>query len=164
MTQILFPVGRMIGGSAYEARPKLDNNKQPVLNKDGTPAKSFSIGIAIPKGSEQHWSQASYVNKKGELIEWGKSIYNEGTTAYETMAQHPSFAWKITDGDSSIPDKNGKPQNSKIGYPGNWVIWFSHSWAPKLVNSNGSHELTERDAIVPGYFRSEEHTSELQSL
>ena len=142
MAKILFSPGRMIGGSAYEPRVTLDNNKQPKIGKDGQPEKKFNIGIAIPKAGEQHWSQT----------EWGKVIWNEGATAYEALAQHPSFAWKITDGDSPIPDKNGKPQNSKVGYPGNWVVWFTQSWAPKLVNANGSHELTERDAIVPGYF------------
>lgn len=142
MTDVLFPVGRMIGGSVYKAAPKLDNFGKPKLNADGTPATAFNFGVAIPKKGEQHWSQTP----------WGALIVAEGQRAYPSLYQNPTFAWKIKDGDSTAPNKNGKIMREQEGCAGNWIIWFSQTWAPKLVTDKGQVPLIEPEAVVPGYY------------
>lgn len=141
---ILFPVGRMIGGSMYKPQPKTDRKtKQPVMARDGvTPVVSYSFGLAIPKQGEVHWSQT----------QWGAIIKSVGDTANPGISQRPDYAWKIIDGDSTIPNTKNKRPADQEGYKGNWVIWFSQGWAPKLVNANGTIDLTEPDSVMPGYF------------
>ena len=141
-TEILFPVGRMVGGNLYKPNPVLlDDGKTPKMQKDGiTPAVSYSLGLAIPKGHETHWNQTV----------WGAIIWKEGETAYPGQCLAPTFAWKITDGDSVIPNKRNKRPCDQTGYPGHWVLWFNRGWAPKLVDSTGTVELLEPESIVPG--------------
>lgn len=140
MTEILFPVGRMVGGSMYTAQAKKDSFGKPVL-KDGQPVTSYSFGVAIPKTQAQ-W----------QMEPWGQQIKAVGDAAYPGISNSPQFAWKVVDGDSQVPNKKNKKPCDNEGYPGNWVLWFSQGWAPKLVNANGTQELTEPDAVVPGYF------------
>lgn len=141
MADILFPVGRMVGGSMYKPNNKTDSFGKPVLDPQGEPVQSYSFGVAIPK------TQASWRNET-----WGAQIYTVGQVAYPGICDTPSFAWKIVDGDSQVPNKKGKKPCDQEGYAGNWVLWFSQSWAPKLVNQNGSQELTEPNAVIAGYF------------
>lgn len=142
MTDILFPVGRMVGGSMYKPNAKIDDRtKQPVL-KDGQPVVSYSFGVAIPK-TQAHWMQEV----------WGAQIRAVGEAAYPGgMCNTPTFAWKVTDGDSTVPNKRNKRPCDQEGQPGHWVLWFSQGWPVKLVNANGTQELTEPDAVVPGYY------------
>lgn len=141
---ILFPVGRMIGGSMYKPQPKTDRKtKLPVMARDGvTPVVSYSFGLAIPKQGETHWAQTA----------WGAIIKSVGDTANPGISQRPDYAWKIVDGDSTIPNTKNKRPADQEGYKGNWVIWFSQGWAPKLVNANGTIDLLEPDSVMPGYF------------
>ena len=59
------------------------------------------------------------------------------------------------DGDSNIPGKpyKGKPSRppcEKEGYPGHWVFNFRSSYAPKIVNADGSAYILDKEAVVPG--------------
>lgn len=139
---ILFPVGRMIGGSLYKANPRKDNFGKPKLDAEGKPVTGFDFGVAIPKGPEASWAMTT----------WGAQIKQVGDAAYPGMTGTPSFAWKITDGDSTVPNKKNRRPCDQEGYPGHWVAWFSQSWAPELCDAKGANKLTEPDAIVPGYF------------
>ena len=140
--EIMFPVARMIGGSVYKAQVDLDNFKKPKMNADGTPSTSFSLGIAIPKGGEQHWSQTP----------WGAKVMQVAASGHPNNYQHPAYAWKIKDGDSKVPNKVGKIPAEQEGSKGHWVIWFKQKWAPKLVTDKGTVALIEPEAIVPGYY------------
>jgi hypothetical protein len=142
MSDILFPVGRMIGGNLYKPQPKLDNFGKPKLDKSGQPATAFNFGIAIAKGGEQHWSKTA----------WGAIIAAVGQAAYPKEYVTPTFAWKVIDGDSTVPNKKGNLPCNQEGYKGHWVIWFNQGWQPKLVNADGKIQLTEPDSILPGYF------------
>lgn len=142
MSEILFPCGRMIGGSVYKAQVETDNSGKPKLNTDGTPITSFTFGVAIPKGGESHWNQT----------QWGAKAWAIAQAAHPQQHAFPSYAWKIKDGDSKVPNRVGKiPANSE-GHAGNWIIWFKQSWAPKLVTEGGALVLIEPEAIMPGYF------------
>jgi len=142
MSEILFPTGRMIGGSLYKMQPRTDSYGKPKLNQDGTPSMQCSFGVAIPKVQGQHWSQTA----------WGQQILQVGAQAYPQQYQLPAFAWKIKDGDDRTPNKRGKVLADSEHNRGNWIIWFSQGWPPKLVTSDGSQELTAEGAIKPGYF------------
>lgn len=139
--EILLPVGRMIGGSLYTPQPKTDNFGKPKVDAQGKPMTGFNFGVAIAKTpGHTHWSQS----------EWGAKIRGVGVAAFPAMADNPSFAWKIIDGDSQIPNKKGRKPAGQEGYPGNWVLWFSQTWAPKLCTADGSAELTQPEAVMPG--------------
>src|ERR1700761_472370 len=93
--------------------------------KDGSPNPGlFNFGVAIPKRpGETHFSQSI----------WGAIIWAQGHRDYPQVAQAPTFSWKVTDGDSTIPGKpyKGKPGRApkdKPGYPGHWVFSFSGSF------------------------------------
>ena len=141
MSEILFPVGRMIGGSVYKAQTVLDNFKKPKLHSDGTEQTEFNIGVAFPKGTETHWNQTV----------WGKAIHAVGAAAHPQHHSIPSYAWKVIDGDSTVPNKSGRAPASQEGYKGHWVIWFKQRWAPKLSQGQGE-PLFETDQIIPGYY------------
>lgn len=139
MTDFTTPVGRMIGGSIYKTAEK--KPRPGEAPKQTTPMYDF--GIAIPKNG-QHWKQT----------DWGSKIYAAGVAEFgAAVCDHPSFAWKITDGDATTAATAGAAApNTKEGYPGNWVLWFSGSNAPTLYNANGTQIIGERDYLKPGHY------------
>ena len=143
MAQILLPIGRMIGGSVDKLHPRTESDgKTPKLDRDQKPMMQINFGVAVPKQpGHTHWSQTT----------WGAQIAEIAKAAYPVLYQTPTFAWKIVDGDSAVPNKSGKKPVDQTGYAGHWVIWFSQGWAPKLVNADGTVELPT-GAIVAGYY------------
>ncbi len=139
---IMFPPGRMVGGNLDKLFPRTEANGTPKIGKDGKPELQCSFGCAIPKGAESDWRQT----------EWGAKVFQVGQEAHKAMVASPAFSWKITDGDSTIPNKKGKLPCNQVGYAGHWVIWFSQGWLPKKCNADGSAEITTEGAIVPGYY------------
>lgn len=141
------PVGRLIGGSLYKGRTT-DSKGQPRKYTSGPkvgqdkPA-TYDFGVAIPKVPGQtHWSQT----------EWGAKIYQAGRDAHPNFVQNPAFAWKITDGDSQVLNKNNRRPCDNEGYPGNWVLWFSSAVPPQIWNANGTERITQDGAVKPGYY------------
>jgi hypothetical protein len=132
----------MVGGNLDKTFPRTENDgKTPKIGRDGQPEMQCSFGFAIPKGPETHWNQTP----------WGKVVYDTGAAAHPALVASPAFSWKITDGDSTLPNKRGKRPCDQVGYAGHWVIWFSQGWLPKRVNANGTVELPE-GSILPGYY------------
>lgn len=144
MKEILFPVARMIGGSPTKLYQATDNLGNPKLKKGTTePLMRINFGIAIAKVAGQDW----------KATPWGADMVAEGMAGYPNGEYNsPTFAWKLTDGDSAIPNKKGNVPNQQVGYPAHWVLWFSQAWAAKICDATGQTELTDPDAIVPGYF------------
>lgn len=148
ITPILFPPGRLIMGSCYKGSDK-DNKGNPRLVKTGPnkgqPSIQFFLGVAIPKGAEQHWSQT----------EWGAKIWATGHAAFPAFAQNPAFAWKIDDGDSTIPNKSNKRPCDAEGAKGHWIVKFSSSFAPKVFTQPSPgvfQEVVTPDAVKAGYW------------
>ena len=138
---ILFPIGRLIGGSVSKLKQRTEQDgKTPKFNRDGTPAMQLSFGVAIPK-TQARWQDEV----------WGATVFGIGKAAFPQMHVSPAFAWKCIDGDSVIPNKSGKVPSTMAGHTGNWVIWFSQGWAPKLVTADGATELPA-EKFVPGYY------------
>jgi len=145
---ITSPVGRVVMGNLYKANDK-DADGKPLVVKSGPnagqPRIQYFFALAIPKNpGETHWSQTA----------WGKQIWSVGNQAFPNAAQSPAFAWKIEDGDSTIPNKKGRRPCDTEGFPGNWIIKFSSSFAPKIYRVEGSGYVPETtvDFVKPGYF------------
>jgi len=143
---ILLPVGRLVGGSLYVGKTKSmdgEDLKYKTGNKKGEARTDFYFGFAIPKKGEQHWNQTT----------WGQVIWDVGQKAFPNgQARALTFAWKVIDGDSDIPNKMGRKPRDHEGYPGHWVLNLSTTMKPKIVDSKGVHELIEESYIKPGYF------------
>jgi hypothetical protein len=142
-------VGRLVQGSLYKPSTT-DMEGKPLVIKTGPNAGQarvdYYFAVAIPKGTETHWSMTS----------WGKVIWDVGHRDWPAgQADAPTFAWKIRDGDSTIPNKAGTRPVDQEGFKGCWVVSFSSSYAPKLFTTMGQKTpvpYTEDGAIRPGYF------------
>lgn len=134
MSKAIFttPVGRLVQGSLTEPQTKdADGNALVVKSgpNAGQPRVDFYFALAIPKNpGESHWA----------VTPWGKLIWEAGHAAFPQAAQAPTFAWKVADGDSTIPNTKGKKNVDREGYPGHWVINFSGGYAPKLFRMEGT--------------------------
>lgn len=131
--EVLTPVGRVLSGNVGTPEAVTDPaTNQAKLDKNGQPMHAYRTTIAIPKQGEQHWSQT----------EWGGVIYQAGFAAFPNgQAQQPTFAWKIVDGDSTVPNRNNKIPAQQVGHAGHWVITFKNSFAPKAVNADGTQTI-----------------------
>jgi hypothetical protein len=136
------PVGRIVQGDLAKAQPVLDNLGKQKLTRDGHPAIQHFISLAIPKTpGHTHWAQT----------DWGKQIWDEGNRAHPNFAPHPTFSWKIEDGDSQIPNKKGKKNADREGFPGHWILKFRSGFLPKTYNADGSLAIPA-DQIKCGYY------------
>jgi hypothetical protein len=144
---ITSPVGRMVMGNLYDPNTK-DFDGKPLTIKTGAnagqPRVSYFVGLAIPKGAEQHWSQT----------EWGAKIWAVGHTAFPQAAQRPDFAWKIEDGDSQIPNKRNRKPCDNEGWARHWILKLSGGFAPKVYRQEGSGyvQVLDKDYVKPGYY------------
>lgn len=154
--QFLTPIGRMVAGNLYEAQTT-DAEGRPLVTKTGPqagqPRVDFYFGLAIPKAPGQtHWA-VKPAGWPADKPYWGELIWNRGHQAFpQGQAQNPQFAWKITDGDSAIPNKAGRKPCDREGYPGHWVLAFSSGFAPKIVTADGSQPILEPGAVKCGYY------------
>lgn len=141
--EFVTPVGRLVAGNPYEPKTE-DSDGKPLVGRDKvTPRVEYFVGIAIPKGGEQHWAQT----------DWGQKLWAAGHAGYPNAGNlGRNFSWKLTDGDSQEPNKKGVKPCDREGYPGHWVLYFSSGYAPKICNKDGSQQILEKDAVKPGYF------------
>lgn len=136
------PVGRIVQGDLAKPQPVLDNLGKPKLSRDGTPMVQHFIALAIAKTpGHTHWAQT----------DWGRQIWDEGNRAHPTFAPHPTFSWKVEDGDSQIPNKKGKKNADREGFPGHWIVKFRSGFLPKTYNADGSAAVPA-ETIRCGYY------------
>lgn len=132
-TEITTVVGRLIAGHPMVSKPKKDNQNQQKYDKNGDPMVSFYCGFAIKKGVETDWKQT----------DWGQIIQQEALSGFPAGEyKHPSFAWKIDDGDSNIPNKKGKIPCQREGWPGHWVLHLNNGY-PYSCYHDGKFNLFE---------------------
>lgn len=142
------PTGRLVWGSLYKPRTT-DYDGNPLTIKNGPdagkPTQRYEFGLAVAKtpADAQHWAYS----------ELGKKIWAVGHAAFPGgQAQRPDFAWKVVDGDSTVPNKKGNRPCDKEGFPGHWVFTFSSSFAPRIYNANGTQQILEEGAVKIGWF------------
>ena len=130
---ILTPVGRLVQGDLFTGRDK-DMEGRPLTDSAGNPRKNYFVGVAIPKNDpgitpllQQMQQEAMRCWPNGE-------------------AQNPAnFSFKFLDGDQP-------PHNTKEGFANCYVLKFSSSFAPKVMNRGGSSVITDTNAVKRGYF------------
>jgi hypothetical protein len=128
-------------------KPKTkDNEGNPLVIKKGPdagkPTQRYEFGVAIPKGTETHWNQT----------EWGKLIDRAAKEAFpQGQWQLPIFAWKVTDGDSTMPKRNGRIPCKQTGFARHWVLAFSSSFAPTTVDAKGN-SIVPAESIKVGHY------------
>ena len=149
--EILFPPGRLIMGDLYTGSNK-DGKGQVRTVKPGKPnagqpqAPTFFQGVAIPKAGETHWSQTA----------WGQQVLAIGAADHPNMYQNPAFAWKIDDGDSTVPNRSNKRPCDSVGAPGHWLVKFSSMIAPKVFTKSAAGAYSDvtanTDAVKRGWW------------
>lgn len=149
---LLLPPGRLVSGSVHEAQTKDADNKPIVYktgDKAGQPAKRWYFALAIPKTPGLgHWAHEA----------WGALIWARGHADFpQGNAQLPSFAWKIEDGDSTVPNKKMKKNCDREGFPGCWIIRMQSMVEPKTYTTMGQPagnpaRAIDATQIKTGYF------------
>lgn len=113
--QVTTPEGRIVQGHPVDRQPVLDDNRQPVMENGVAKTQTF-FALAIPKGGEQSWQQTPWGSQVVAAAKDPENGYPNGEW------QRPDFSWKVEDGDSTIPNKNGIANNTREGFPGHWII------------------------------------------
>lgn len=140
---ITTPAGRLISGSLYKGSDKDAEGKPRTIKTGpnaGQTATQWFFQLAIPKGPERGWWET----------EWGKLIYSVGAAAFPQACQSPTFAWKVKDGDSTIPNRRGKRPCDQEGAKGCWLLSFASGFPPKVYKDNGNTLLDQVDAVNLG--------------
>ncbi len=145
------PVGRLVGGDVYTGNTT-DMEGNPLVVKSGAnkgqPRINFYIGVAVPKNPNVPWEYEPW----GQIImQVALTVQNAFDPATGQLYPGRDFAFKVTDGDSQIPNKKNKRPCDQEGYAGHWVLNFSNGFAPKGCNADGS-EILPNGAIKRGYF------------
>lgn len=140
--QITTPVGRIVQGKLWEPQEVKDQKGAAKIGTDGKPLVDYYFALAIAKTpGHTHWSQT----------DWGRQIWEEGNRAHPTFAPHPNFSWKVEDGDSQIPNKKGKRNCDREGFPGHWILKLRSGFAIPTYNADGSAPMPA-NAFTPGNF------------
>lgn len=137
------PVGRVVQGELWKAREVKDNKGVVKLDALGQPLKNYFFAIAIAKQpGHTHWANT----------DWGAQIWAEGNRAHPNFAPHPTFSWKIEDGDSVVPNKKGKKNCDREGHAGHWILKLSSNFPiDKTYNANGTAPMPP-EAFKPGHY------------
>jgi hypothetical protein len=109
------PIGRLVWGSVSKAQTK-DADGKPLVIKQGPDA-----------------------GKPTQRFAFGLAIWNTGIAAWPAgQTGQPTFAWKVTDGDSQVPNRRNNKPCDQEGYKGHWILSFSSSFPPGTFNANGT--------------------------
>ena len=142
MIEVLTPTGRIVAGHPMVAQAVTDDKGVAKLQKDKvTPRVEYYLALAITKGGEQHWNQT----------EWGAKIYQAAQAGFPNGEFNaPTFAWKITDGDSQIPNKKGKKPFEREGWAGSWVLQLSTGLSIRCFHNGKfeAHEVIQNKAEI----------------
>lgn len=139
--EITTPVGRLVEGSLHIANTK-DMEGKPLIDKTtGAPNPHYYFALAIQKNGEAHWNQTA----------WGAKIHAYALQAYpQGQTNRPDFAWKISDGDSLVPNSKQKIPAHTEGFPGNWIIRFKTKFALTIVYADTLALITTDNFINLG--------------
>ena len=145
----LTPVGRLVQGDVFEPQTKDSVTGLPLTVKTGPnagqPTQRYFIAVAFKKDDPAFpalWAVLDAAAKQDF-----PQLFANG------QMQHPKFSWKLTDGDGV--DDNGKPNNTKEGFAGHWVLKFASSYPPKAFYAGRyqPHEqIQDKNAIRRGYY------------
>lgn len=123
-------VGRVVAGSVSELQTHDFKTGAPLTIKKGPKlgqaTTKLYFALAIPKNGTQHWASEPTVGAvlwKAAHDAWGAD-----------MCKRPDFAFKVTDGDSQVVNReNNKPCDNE-GWPGHWIFHFGQPSKAALYN------------------------------
>jgi len=135
---------RLVGGHPMKKSPVKDRQGVQKVDKNNQPLFSTYTGLAVPKQAGVGWWDT----------EWGRKLCGLAYAAWPNgQPQRDSFAWKVTDGDDTRPNKNNTIPCQKEGYPGHWIINASTTWDVRcfhLGKYDPSQQIQNPDEIKPG--------------
>ena len=146
--EFLSPEGRLVQGSVFEPQTK---NKlgQLLVDKNNNPAPVYIFSLAVPKNSPQWPAFRALVDQTAQAA-FPQFFQNVGGVWQCTL---PTFAFKIMDGDGF--DGDGKPNSTKEGFAGHWIIKFKSNYAPKCYafgHYQPHEQLTDPKSIPRGFY------------
>jgi len=125
--------------------PATDDNGKPKIDSAGNPMHQTFFYFAVPKAGSTDF----------KTTEFGQAMLAEAKAAWPKGEYNaPDFAWKVIDGDSTVPMKGGKPAPStREGFPGNWVLRLT-TGIPVRCYHNGKYspieQIQDKNAIKCG--------------
>jgi len=129
---------RIVSGHPMDQQQRKKDN-QLVFKDDGSPSMETFFAVAVPKGQE-----AGYGADGWKHSAWGQHIMARAHQDWPNGEwQIPAFAWKIEDGDSMIPNQNGKKNCDREGYPGHWVIKGTTGMGVKCYDGTSQGAMPE---------------------
>ena len=152
------PKMRLLQGDAFTPSTEdMQGNRMVVKNgpNAGQPTQAFVLTCGIAKSDPE---AIPYIMKLAAIAAKAKpALWPQGVKAppanfppqyVQTVAQlfgcsHPQFALKVQDGDGF--DGNGKPNSTKQGHAGHWIIKFSQPSAPEVYEDGKISPLQRVD-------------------
>lgn len=137
MSEILLD-GRIVSGHPMARNAVKDDNGVQKTNIAGEPMFEFYFALAVPKTGTTDWKQT----------DWGQTLHTVAAAGWPNGEYNaPTFAWKVTDGDSMIPNKRGKKPAEREGWAGHWVVHMSTSFPIGCFHSGKyqPHETIQND-------------------
>lgn len=135
----LTPVGRLVQGDCFEGQTK-DNNGKPYLDGQGNPTTKWFVAVAFAK------SDPAFAALKQQMDQLARTefphLFPNGGPCI-----NPNFSMKIVDGDGI--DNNGRPNNSKEGFAGHWILRMGSSYPPKCYQA-GKYQPHEQLKVEGG--------------
>lgn len=137
--------GRIVGGHPMNHAPATDDNNKPKLDSAGNPMHQTFFYFAVPKAGSTEF----------KATEFGAAMLAEAQAAWPKGEYNaPDFAWKVIDGDSTVPMRGGKPAPAtREGFPGNWVLRLT-TGIPVRCYHNGKYnpmeQIQDKNAIKCG--------------
>lgn len=145
--QFLTPVGRLVQGDPFEKQTK-NMQGQPLVTSQGQPTQRYFVAVAFRKDDPAFGAFYQL------LVTVARQSFPQLFDAAGNCT-HPRFSWKLTDGDSTIPDEGGRAPATKEGFPGHWVVRFQSSFPPKCFYAGRyapQEQIQDRNAIRRGYY------------
>ena len=143
---ILIEGARLVKGHPITMQQKLKDDV-PVFKDAPTnlvPSMQTFFAIAVPKIAGQDWKDSV----------WGQQIVAKAALDYPGGDYNiATFAWKVDDGDCTVPNQNGNIISEYEGYPGNWIIRCTTGFAISSFNVGAyspTDQIVDANAIKNG--------------
>lgn len=125
------PVGRIVGGMLHEMFEK--------TKQDGTKVSEFVVMLAMPVADPETVALVARI----------KALGAAAFSAKPHHLQRPDFAWKMIEGDSAIPNTEGKVPNTREGFPGHIILTLTTQYPFQTCGPN-PNDLIDASTVKRG--------------
>ncbi len=139
-TDFLTPVGRLVQGDCFDPQTKKMDGT-PIVDKQGQPSQRYFVGVAFKK------TDAAFNTLRAQFDAIARASFPHLFPTPGGPCINPNFSMKIVDGDGF--DQNGKPNASKEGFAGHWIMRCSSSYPPKCFAA-GKYQPHEQLHVAAG--------------